>query len=274
AIDRVLAAHLRPGDRVLVEDPSFPNVIDLVAALGLVAVPVAIDESSFEVEALTAALTAGARAIIITPRAQNPTGAALDEQRARVLRRVLRTAPDLLIIEDDHAARVAGVKACTLVEKNRRNWAVIRSVAKALGPDLRVAVTAGDAQTISRVRSRQRAGMRWVSGILQKMVVSLWTDPTVVRGLVRAEKTYALRRKALIDALAEHGIQASGRSGMNVWIPVREEAEPIAALQARGWAVAAGERFRIRTGPGLRVTVATLEVAEAPHLAKDIAAVV
>jgi DNA-binding transcriptional MocR family regulator len=270
-IERILAAHLRPGDRVLVEDPGFPNIFDLIAALGLTAVGVAIDEKGLREDALEEALSRGARALVVTPRAQNPTGAALDADRARALRKLLQAAPDLLVIEDDHAAGVAGAKAQTLVDPGRRHWAVVRSVSKSLGPDLRVAVVTGDEETIRRLRTRQRTGMRWVSRLLQKIVVALWSSREVRRGLSEAEKTYARRRRALIDALAARGIAAQGTSGMNVWIPVAEEAAAMAALQGRGWAVAAGERYRIVSSPALRVTVATLEPEEAEALARDIA---
>ena len=74
-------------------------------------------------------------------------------------------------------------------------------------------------------------------------------------------------------ALARHGIGGHGDSGLNVWIPVKEEARTAAALLDAGWAVAAGEPYRLRSAPALRVTVATLrDRDEAEQLAAALAA--
>jgi hypothetical protein len=75
----------------------------------------------------------------------------------------------------------------------------------------------------------------------------------------------------LIEALAGHGIAATGRSGLNVWIPVREEAATVAHLAARGWAVRAGESYRLKSPPAIRVTIATLTARETVQLAIDVA---
>ena len=87
-----------------------------------------------------------------------------------------------------------------------------------------------------------------------------------------ARDAYDTRRTALIDALAEHGVAAHGRSGLNVWIPVREEAPIVRAMLDAGWLVLAGERFRIATPPGIRVTTSTLAPSDAAGLARLIAA--
>lgn len=270
-IERVLSAQLRPGDRVGIEDPGFANVIDLVAALGLEAVPVAVDDRGITPAALAAAL-GGIDALIVTPRAQNPTGAAFDVARARALRRVLRARQDLLVIEDDHAGAVAGVPACTLWERGRARWSVVRSASKVHGPDLRLAMLVGDRETLARVAGRQRIGFRWVSHLLQRIVVELETDPASRRRVREAARAYAARRKALLDALAAHGIAAHGVSGLNVWIPVPEETALVQSLAQSGFAVSAGERFRLRSGPAIRVTIARLPLAQARPLADAIAA--
>src|SRR5207253_7279742 len=93
------------------------------------------------------------------------------------------------------------------------------------------------------------------------------------RRIERATVAYAKRRAALIGALAARGVPAHGRSGLNVWIPLREERPVVEALRDRGWVVESGERFRIATGPGIRVTVASLPEREAEQIAEIIAAV-
>ena len=269
-MERVLQAHLRHGDRVAVEDPAYPGVLDLLRALGLVALPVGVDDDGPSVEGLERALRSSAAAVVLTPRAQNPTGAAVSERRARELRRVLRAFPGPLVVEDDHAGPVAGAPAATVAGR-RQSWAVVRSVSKWLGPDLRLAVLTGDPTTVARVEGRQALASGWVSHVLQAAVVHLWSDPRVERLLGRAADAYAERRLALVEALAAEGIPAHGRSGLNVWVPVPEEAGVVQRLGDAGWAVRAGERFRLASPPAVRITTATLFPAEARRLAADLA---
>jgi DNA-binding transcriptional MocR family regulator len=265
-IERTLMAHLRPGDRVAVEDPGYPAVRDLLLALGLVPEPLPIDERGFLPEDLEAALRR-LSAVILTPRAQNPTGSALDAARAGELREVLAERPDVLVIEDDHAGPVAGVPARTVCGDPLERWAVVRSVSKSLGPDLRLAVMAGDPVTVSRVEGRQQLGVGWVSHLLQELVVELWRDRQVQRLLERASAVYGRRRGALVSALAERGVAATGGSGLTVWVPVPDERAAVRRLLDAGWAVSAGERFRLRSGPAIRVSVGELDPPDAARLA-------
>jgi DNA-binding transcriptional MocR family regulator len=271
AIERVLAAHLKPGDAVAVEDPGWGSLLDLVPALGLRTVPVGVDDDGPLPEGVRAALAAGARALIVTDRAQNPTGAAVTATRARALRSVLRQHPETLLVEDDHGHRIVDLPLHPLAGTTR-HWALVRSAAKAYGPDLRLAVLTGDAVTVDRVRGRQQLGPGWVSRIVQRAVVRLWTDGAVDARAVAA--AYGRRRDALIGALAERGVAAHGRSGMNVWIPVPDETGAVARLLHAGWAVAPGARFRMSAPPGIRVTVSALTEAETEPLADAIAAAV
>lgn len=270
-IERVLEVHLRVGDAIAVEDPGYVGTIDLTRALGLTTVPFGVDDEGPTVEGLAAALERGVEAVVLVPRAHNPTGAAISVDRAAALRALLADHPDVLVVEDDHAGPVAGAPHRPVVDADRDRWAVVRSLAKSLGPDLRVAVLAGDEDTVARVLGRQRLGAGWVSHLLQRVAATTWHAATDDGALDRAAAAYTARRTALVDALASHGLEAHGTSGLNVWVPVSEEVPVVQGMLERGWAIGAGEPFRVEAPPAVRITVSRLEVDRAPALAADLA---
>lgn len=108
ALERVLREHAKPGDRVALEDPVFPGAVDLLKVSGLVPIPFAIDDEGPVPAAFDSALAARTAAVIVSPRAQNPTGAAIGDARAAELRRILRKFPDTVLIENDSAAPISG----------------------------------------------------------------------------------------------------------------------------------------------------------------------
>ncbi|MCW3842255.1 aminotransferase class I/II-fold pyridoxal phosphate-dependent enzyme [Micromonospora yasonensis] len=269
-IERLLAAHLRPGDAVAVEDPGWANLLDLVAALGLRVIGVPVDEEGPTEPGVRAALAAGARALVVTSRAQNPTGAAVSAGRAEALRTLLAGRADLLLIEDDHAAEVARVPLHPLAGATP-TWAFVRSVSKPYGPDLRLAVLAGDEATVARVAGRAQVGAGWVSTVLQRLVLALWRDPATADLVHRAGQSYERRRDGLVDALAARGVTAHGRTGINVWVPVPDETVAVTALRDAGWSVAPGAPHRIAAAPGVRITVSSLDEADLHPLAEAVA---
>ncbi|WP_312018494.1 aminotransferase class I/II-fold pyridoxal phosphate-dependent enzyme [Streptomyces sp. I05A-00742] len=267
-MERVLTAHLRPGDAVAVEDPGWGSLLDLVPALGLRAVPVAVDDDGPVPEAAARALEEGARAMVVTSRAQNPTGAVIGADRARELRAVLAGHPGVLLVEDDHGHGIVDGPPHPL-GGTTEHWAFVRSVAKAYGPDLRLAVLTGDPVTVDRVRGRQRLGPGWVSHVLQDAVLHLWRTGAVDPAVTAA--SYGRRRDALVRALRERGLAARGRSGMNVWLPVPDETGVVARLLRAGYAVAPGARFRLASPPGVRLTVSALGMDDVEPVADALA---
>jgi DNA-binding transcriptional MocR family regulator len=272
-IERLLTAHLRPGDKVGVEDPGWANLIDLVAALGLSALSLPVDAEGPTVDGLRRVLAAGAAAIVVTSRAQNPTGAAVSPRRAAQLRTLLSRHSGVLTIEDDHAAELAEVPLAPLAGATG-SWAFLRSVSKPYGPDLRLAVLAGDEQTIARVEGRMRLGAGWVSTLLQRLVVAVWRDPAVASTVAHAAGEYARRRTAVVTALHRRGIAVDARSGINLWVAVPDENLALAALREAGWSAAPGSLYRLDAAPGIRLTIATLDLSTVDSLADAVAAAV
>lgn len=256
-LERVLTAHLRPGDRVGVEDPGWAACLDLLAVLGFVPVPMAMDEQGPTIASTSEALDRGVSAVILTTRAQNPTGASITAERAAQLKPLLK---DVLVIEDDHAAELSGVPLHPI---GGQRWAFVRSASKPYGPDLRCAVLAGDPETVSRVEGRMRLTAGWVSTLLQRTLLHLWETFDAAQ----AGRVYDTRRSAMLAALRGRGLEAVGRTGINVWVPVPDETQAVTSLREAGYAVAPGHLYRIATPPAIRITVATLRDGEAELIA-------
>ncbi|MEV6399238.1 aminotransferase class I/II-fold pyridoxal phosphate-dependent enzyme [Streptomyces sp. NPDC051907] len=272
-VARLLCVELRPGDAVAMEDPGYHHLLDLVQALGLRSVPVAVDDEGMRPDALATALRAGARAVVCSPRAQNPYGGCFSAERRDALLDVLRQAPEVLTVENDHASDIADAPLNSLAAGGLERWAHVRTVTKFLGTDLRWAAISCDQTTLARHDGRLLLTSGWISHLLQRTVLGLMADPHTTTQVAMARAAYGERRRALIAALASHGVRAHGVSGMNVWAEVRDESAVVNGLRSRGWWVAAGARFRIAAGPGVRITAAGLEPAEARRLASDFAEV-
>ena len=263
AVERVLRAHLGPGDRVLIEDPAYPPIRDILLALGLIATPVEIDDRGLVPDALESALAKGAAAMVTIPRAQNPYGSALDAARAAELRAVLERLPDVLLIEDDHASSVAGAPFYSSTARGRERWAVIRSTSKILHPDMRVALVAGDETTIARVEGRQTLGPRWVSHVLQGIAVAMLSDPSFATTCERAAQAYAERRRRCCCGHSRRRASCPRWLGNERVGRARKEAPALRALLDAGYLALSGEGFRTASPPGVRITVSMLEESDA-----------
>lgn len=272
AFERALSVCLMPGDAVAVEDPCFPGTLHLLSALGLRAVPVAVDEEGMRPDLLRNALSERVRAVVITPRAHNPTGVSLSEARVDNLRRVLAKAPEVLVIEDDYFNGLAKALPAWVGGADRKSWLVVRSLSKSFGPDLRLATLIGDANTIRLIERRQRLGQRWVSHVLQRLTLNLMQDGRTPNLLRQASAAYARRRRAVVSALRYVGIDAVGEDGLNVWLPTLHGQQVTQSLLARGWITKAGTAFSPHRLTGLRISIGQLPDDKIEDLVRDIVA--
>lgn len=275
-IERLLAAWLLPGDRIAVEDPCFLGSLNVLAAGGHAVLPVAVDAHGMQVEALRAALEAGARAVLLTPRAHNPTGASLDAKRARALRQLLAGYPQVAVLIDDHYALLSQQPYHSVLPADDRRWALLRSLSKALGPDLRLAWLGCDAATASRLRLRLAAGTGWVSHLLQDAASAVLESASQRAKITAAGERYQQRLQSLQAQLRERGMQTPlSMEGLNLWLPLPDDSHAqVLALAARGWHVRGGEVFAVAApAHGLRITCAALGTTELRRLADDLVAV-
>lgn len=273
AVERLLCAHLLPGDSVAVEDPCFLSSINMLRYAGFSPAPVAVDHDGMRANALESALQNGARAVIITPRAHNPTGCSLSAARAAALCEVLSRYPQVMVIVDDHFALLSAADWHPVIPDTTRRWALVRSLSKALGPDLRMAMIACDTTTSAHLRLRLNPGSQWVSHLLQDLAFACLIDDHFQEMLEENRRFYASQQRKMATALHECGVHhVLAGDGLNLWLPLTGPSQPVAFLLAQaGWLVREGEPFGLQTpSHGLRLSLSTLNDDDIARLAGDI----
>ncbi|HWG98142.1 MAG TPA: aminotransferase class I/II-fold pyridoxal phosphate-dependent enzyme [Pilimelia sp.] len=261
AIDRLFGVLLRFGDRVLVENPTFPPILDLLEQAGMTAVGLAVDDEGVRPEALAEALAdAPAAALVLQPRAHNPCGHSMSARRAGELAGVLAAHPAVRVIEDDHASAIATAPPVSLGRHLPDRTVHIRGFSKSHGPDLRLAALGGARDLVDRVVQRRLLGPAWSSRLLQAVLLDLLTDPASVAAVARAREVYADRRRRLTAALTRRGVAVTGADGINLWVAVPDESSALVTLAVHGVTAAPGSPFLSAPLPGdhVRVTCAAV----------------
>jgi DNA-binding transcriptional MocR family regulator len=256
ALDRLISLRVGIGDRVVVEDPTFAPILDLLERVGAEVVGVPVDDRGIDPGALSDALDLHPGLVIVQPRAHNPTGATWDAPRVRDLASVL-DGTGVLVVEDDHSADVAGATLLSLAAFFPDRVVHVRSFSKAYGPDLRLAAVAGPASVVDELVHRRQLGPAWSSRLLQAVLLHLLTAADAQSTIDEATVQYAARRRALQNALGDQGIEIADGCGFNLWMPVRSERTALVGLASVGIGAAPGSSFQVEssTSEYLRLTV-------------------
>jgi DNA-binding transcriptional MocR family regulator len=272
AMELVIRTLLRYGDRVVVEHPSFPPILDLLESAGVEVVGVPLDPEGPDPGAFADALAGPVRAVFLQPRGQNPTGISLSAARARALATLLEGS-QVVVVEDDSASAISTAAEVSLGSWLPEQTVHVRSFSKSHGPDLRLAAMSGPEALMADVRHLRQLGQGWSSRLLQRVLLDLLTDDQSRAEVARARDEYARRREAFVGALAAREVEVGGDDGLNLWVPVYDESAALVRLASRGIGVAPGTPFNVLPGAQghVRVTVG-LVTADLAAVADEVAA--
>ncbi len=186
---------------VAVEDPGDLSVGALAARVGLGVVPVAVDEDGLDVVALS---QSGARAVVVTPAHQSPTGAALSSPRRKALVDWAERV-DGFIIEDDYDSEFRYDRAPLGVVQGLASSrvALIGSTSKTLAPALRLGWVVAPAPLVNAVADIKFASDRGSPSIEQRALAHMMTTRRYDRHVRRMRGVYSHRRRVLADAVLQ-----------------------------------------------------------------------
>ncbi|GAA2274536.1 PLP-dependent aminotransferase family protein [Glycomyces scopariae] len=247
---------LETGDRVAVEDPSGPDLIEAVRSHGLEAVPVPVDDEGLRTDALAAT---GCRTVVVTASHQYPLGVTMSARRRRALVSWARRCEGT-IIEDDYDSeyRYGRVALGALQGMAPERTVYLGTLSKTLAPAVRLGWMA--APPLLRDACVRRASLtsRGCSALEQSTFANLLAGGAYDRHLRRTRALYRRRRDALVEALAEHlpewePIGTDAGLHVVVRLPSGPDTETARRLAAAGVRVAPLSAYRHREPgfPGL-----------------------
>lgn len=266
---------LEPGDRVIVEQPSYDRTLLLLGRAGVELVPVALESDGVDLDAFEAALAGGpVKLAHIIPNFHNPAGCTLsEEKRARLV--ALAAEHRFTIFEDDpyRLVRFGGPEHETMLSMDRAGRVIhASSFSKTVSPGVRVGYLTGTHDEIARLA--KRAGETYISPnmLAESVVWELCRSGALERNIEFVNGALRDRRDALVGALADQIPEAEfvvPEGGYFLWLTLGEDVSTPALLEAaaeEGVSFVAGPDFLLEGGQNaLRLSFASVPAERVPE---------
>jgi 2-aminoadipate transaminase len=266
---------LQPGDRVVVEQPTYDRTLLMLQRLGVELVPVALEGDGIDVGALEAALGEGPIKLAhVIPNFHNPAGCTLSAaKRVRLVE--LASEHGFWIFEDDPYRELPfeGEALETMLSIDGADRVVhASSFSKTVSPGVRVGYLAGPAAEIAKLAKRANETYISPNMLAEAIVLELCRSGGLDRNIAFVKDALRARRDALVDALAEQIPEAEfvvPGGGYFLWLDLAEGTDTVALLaEAKGEGVAfvAGPDFMIEGGSNsLRLSFASVPPERIPE---------
>ncbi|MGW0177478.1 MocR-like transcription factor YczR [Rhodococcus sp. NPDC003322] len=244
-----------PGERVLIDHPTYTNAIEAIVRRGArpVPVPLLLEARGWDLDGLrTAARQTAAKLAYLVPDFHNPTGFCLDDAGRAELVRIAGDTRMTLVIDETMTDLGLDAPTPTPVARfaigARADVVTIGSMSKAFWPGLRIGWIRADASTINGLLA-VRAALDLGTAVLEQLAAAeLLAEPDRVLP-ARRDRLYG-QRAALLDALAAELPDwrcDPGPGGMALWVQMPQPLSTAVAATApaHGVQLAAGPRFGV-----------------------------
>lgn len=246
----LLRHRARPGQRVLIESPAPPHVMDSIRLHGARPWPVGLGRNGWYVELFSAALhQARPQLALITPDFQHPTGHVMPtEERRLLVRTALRTGT--LLVADESASELrldeGGMPQSLAALGPEGAVALIDSPRAAIGDGVRVGWIRASAATVHRLAVLNSA--MGTPGSVPDQVVTARLLASADRLLTERRRSLRQRRAALTSALRQHlpdWRYTTPPGGTTLWVDLGASVSSHLAMTAErhGVRLLSGPRF-------------------------------
>ncbi|HEX8689305.1 MAG TPA: PLP-dependent aminotransferase family protein [Solirubrobacterales bacterium] len=266
---------LEPGDRVVVEQPTYDRTLLMLQRLGVELVPVALEADGIDVAALEAALKDGPIKLAhIIPNFHNPAGCTLSaEKRVRLVE--LAAEYGFWLFEDDPYRELPfeGEALETMLSLDKAGRVVhASSFSKTVSPGVRVGYLAGPGEEIAKLAKRANETYISPNMLAESVVLELCRSGALDRNIEFVRGALRDRRDALVEALREQIPEAEfvvPEGGYFLWLDLAAGTDTTALLaeaKAEGVGFVAGPDFMIEGGENsLRLSFASVPPDRIPE---------
>src|SRR4029077_19550762 len=260
SLDLISKAFVRPGDSVILENPTYPGAVAIFGGTRArcLSVPVRTHAEpgtslGLDLEALEATLAANrVKLIVLTPDFQNPTGTSMPLASRRKLLE-LASRHQVPVVEDHIYARLhaRAERIPSLMQMDRSNLVIyIDSFSKVACPGLRVGWIVAAAAAIQRSRLVKQTTDLHTDQLAQATLAEFLRRGYFAKHLSKMRKLYATRLTALDEALRKHMPEETRwtrpEGGMCMWLelpPGFDASELLIHAKERGVLFAPGRYF-------------------------------
>jgi len=215
ALDLIGKLLVNPGDRLLVEAPTYLGALQAFDVYGAEYVSVPIDDDGLQTERLEEALRSGPKFMYILPNFQNPGGVTLSEGRRHELV-LLAERYGIPIIEDDPYGqlRYEGEHLPPLIVVDRENLRrddgyrlgnviYLSTFSKTLAPGLRLGWIVAPPEVITKLVQLKQGADLHTSTFAQFVAYEVARDGFLDEHVRPIRQVYRQRRDAMLSALKE-----------------------------------------------------------------------
>ncbi|KAB2968377.1 MAG: PLP-dependent aminotransferase family protein [Thermoanaerobaculia bacterium] len=269
ALDLVGKLLINPGDRVVVENPSYLGALQAFTAYQPEFLTVPVDEDGIDTDRLEIALRSGPKFVYVLPNFQNPAGVTLSLERRRRLIE-LASHYGVPIVEDDPYGqlRYEGSHQPPLVVLDaefhgtgnhthayRGDLIYLGTLSKTLAPGLRIGWVVAPEEVVDKLVQLKQGADLHTATFTQMVAWETARGGFLDRHVRRLRDAYRVRRDAMLSALERHfppGVEwTHPQGGLFLWItmpPPLDSARMLPRALEAGVAYVPGHSFHALGG--------------------------
>lgn len=237
AMDLLCKALIDPGDRIIVENPSFLGNLQCMKLYEAKLVPVNSDGDGLDPEHLEELIkTVHPKLIYTIPTFQNPTGRTLCLERRKKVAE-LANKYGVVVAEDDpyRDLRYRGADLPPIKAFDENGWVVfLGSFSKVISPGLRVGYMAGDPGIIRKCTIGKQSSDVHTTNLSQAVVDQFLRRNMLPDHIRRISSAYAQQCNAMLKHLEcfPAGISSTKpEGGLFIWVDLPENISALSLLQ-------------------------------------------